>query len=192
MTWNIHGGVGPDHSHDLDRIIRLIEVHKPDIVALQEIDSRGKRGAKGPPLAYIAAAIGGHVAEAQTIVAPDGHYGHALISRWPLDGIVLHDISVGRREARYAIEATVKSPYGPVHVCAVHLGLWSYERRDQVAKLVRIAACDAPVSLMMGDFNDWRLNGPVARTLSAMLPTCTVHRTFPARLPASPARSTGL
>ena len=59
MTWNIHGGVGPDHSHDLDRIIRLIEVHKPDIVALQEIDSRGKRGAKGPPLAYIAAAIGG-------------------------------------------------------------------------------------------------------------------------------------
>jgi len=183
MTWNIHGGVGPDRSHDLDRIIELIAFHKPDIIALQEIDSRGIRGAKGPPLAYVANACGAYTAEAQTIVAPDGNYGHALISRWPLADIVLHDISVGRWERRFAIEANVETPHGAVHVSAAHLGLWFTERRRQAAKLASLAVSDKPVFILLGDFNDWRHRGPVNRTLANVLPGCAFHRTFPARWP---------
>jgi endonuclease/exonuclease/phosphatase family metal-dependent hydrolase len=183
MTWNIHGGIGPDRTHDLDRIIKLITSHKPDIVALQELDSRGGRGANGLPLAYIADAVGAHVAEARTIVAPDGHYGHALISRWPMTSVVLHDISVGKWERRYAIEANVETPHGPVHVSAAHLGLWFTERRHQAAKLARIANSTKPLSIMLGDFNDWRRRGPVERALAGVLPARTVHRTFPARWP---------
>jgi endonuclease/exonuclease/phosphatase family metal-dependent hydrolase len=34
MTWNIHGGVGPDRRFDLDRIAAVIRRHAPDILAL--------------------------------------------------------------------------------------------------------------------------------------------------------------
>ena len=85
LTWNLHAGIGPDGRYDLGRIVGLVQKHDPDIVALQEIDSRG-RGEQSP-FAFLAQALGSHAAEAKTIVAPDGYYGHALISRWPLGAI---------------------------------------------------------------------------------------------------------
>ena len=36
------------------------------------------------PLAFLTNALGEHQAVARTIVAEDGHYGHAVISRWPM------------------------------------------------------------------------------------------------------------
>jgi endonuclease/exonuclease/phosphatase family metal-dependent hydrolase len=183
MTWNIHGAVGPDRRHDLDRVVKVIKAHDPDILALQEIDARGKKSAQGMPMDYLACALRPHVAEARTVLAPDGHYGHALISRWPLSNVVLHDISHGRWERRHAIEAEVQTPCGLVHVAAVHLGLWFGERQYQAAKLARIANSNKPVSIMMGDFNDWTWRGPVGRALATALPGCALHRTFPARWP---------
>ncbi len=38
MTWNIHGGMGPDGRHDLERILSLIRRADPDVLALQEIE----------------------------------------------------------------------------------------------------------------------------------------------------------
>lgn len=183
MTWNIHGGVGPDRKHDLARIIALIESHSPDVIALQEIDSRRGRGKPVLPLDYLAEALGAHTAECRTIVSHDGHYGHAIISRWPLKNIVVHDISFGRWERRNVIEADVATPFGQVNVSAVHLGLWFAERRHQAAKLAQIAASQHPVSIMMGDFNDWMWGGPVRRALADVLPGITEHRTFPSRWP---------
>ena len=183
MTWNIHGGIGPDRRHDLARVMTLIKAHDPDVVALQEIDSRGGKSLQGLPLDYLTGAPRPHVAEARTIVAPDGHYGHALISRWPLSSVILHDISHGRWERRYAIEADVQTPRGAVHVAAVHLGLWFGERRYQAAKLARIADSAKPISIMLGDFNDWTWRGPVQRALAGALPACARHRTYPARWP---------
>ncbi len=183
MTWNIHGGVGPDRRHDLVRIVGLIKSHNPDVVALQELDSRGAKSAHGIPLDYLTGALWPYSAEARTIVAPDGHYGHALISRWPLTSVVLHDISHGRWERRYAIEANVETPAGPVHIAAVHLGLWFGERTYQASKLARIADSAKPVSVMLGDFNDWTWRGPVGRALANVLPGSAMHRTFPARWP---------
>jgi endonuclease/exonuclease/phosphatase family metal-dependent hydrolase len=37
LTWNIHSGIGPDGRYDLERVVRLVQRHEPDIVALQEI-----------------------------------------------------------------------------------------------------------------------------------------------------------
>src|SRR3546814_12837658 len=105
LTWNLHAGIGPDGRFDLDRIVTLVRHHDPDIVALQEIDSRGR--GDDSPFDMLAAALGSHAAEARTITAPDGYYGHALISRWPLHDVAVHDLSVHRREPRRAIEATV-------------------------------------------------------------------------------------
>ena len=40
MTWNIHGGIGVDGELALERIIEVIKRNEPDVVALQEVDSR--------------------------------------------------------------------------------------------------------------------------------------------------------
>src|SRR5262245_3713670 len=97
LTWNIHRGIGTDLRYDLERIIDSIRPHDPDIVALQEVDSRGK-DQTNLPLAALKQVLGSHAAEARTIVAPDGHYGHVLISRWPMHDVNIHELHVSRRE----------------------------------------------------------------------------------------------
>jgi len=183
MTWNIHGRRGPEGRSKLARAVEILKAHNPDVLALQEIDSRGCAPDAGLPLPFLAAALGSHRAEARTIVAPDGHYGHALISRWPLTNIRNHDLSVGRHENRCAIEADIVTPHGMVNISAVHLGLWFGERRWQAREMARIAASNHKVSIMLGDFNDWPWRGPVQRALEQALPACTHHRTFPAICP---------
>jgi endonuclease/exonuclease/phosphatase family metal-dependent hydrolase len=187
LTWNIHRGVGRDGRYDLLPVVELVRRHDPDIVALQEIDSRGSTDLPAAPLALLTQSLGSHVAEARTIVAPDGHYGHALISRWPLAPPILHDLSVRRREPRFAIETIAATAAGPVHLAAVHLGLRIGERRWQAAKLAEIAAGAGETSVMLGDFNDWPWFWPwrdiVRRALASALPARTFHRTYPARHP---------
>lgn len=180
LTWNVHAGVGPDGVYDLPRIAALVRRHEPDIVALQEIDSRG-RGSDA--FAYMSKALGSHAAEARTIVTPDGDYGHVLISRWPMTEIAIHDLSVTRREPRRAIETIVQTPYGPLHLASVHLGLSLRERRQQAAMLSAIAGTARQTTVMLGDFNDWFIYGTVRRALATVLPGRTKLRSFPAVWP---------
>jgi endonuclease/exonuclease/phosphatase family metal-dependent hydrolase len=182
LTWNIHKGIGSDRRYDLERIIGLVRRHKPDIVALQEVDSRG-RDPTNLPLSALKQALGSHAAEARTIVAEDGHYGHVLISRWPLETIILHDVSIGRREPRCAIDAVIQTPRGPFRAIATHLGLGMGERKRQIGKLVTLARAADPEQglVMLGDFNDW--HGEVRRALDDLLPAWSFLRTFPARRP---------
>ncbi len=183
LTWNIHKGVGLDGIYDLERIVGLVRRHEPDIVALQEVDSR--RAPDGDsPFSYLRQAFGEHCVEARAITAPDGDYGHVVISRWPLSGTVLHDISVGRREPRRAIETIVETQHGPLHFVAAHLGLAFGERRRQVGLLAEIARSAQHTSVLAGDFNDWVWRGWVNTTLLRELPARTWHRTFPSFLPA--------
>lgn len=180
FSWNIHAGIGPDRRYNLGRIIDLIRIHEPDIVALQEVDSRGRRP-EDSPLAALKLVLGSHAAEARTIAAPDGHYGHLLISRWPMQDVHLHDISVGRREPRCAIDAVIETPQGELRVIATHLGLGRGERRQQIDRLRPILTSLPQPTVMMGDFNDW--DGTVRRRLADLLPVGTAHRTFPAWRP---------
>ena len=188
LTWNIHRAIGTDLRYDLERIINHIKPHDPDIVALQEVDSRGK-DQTNLPLNALKQVLGSHAAEARTIVAPDGHYGHVLISRWPMHDINVHELHVSRRETRCAIEATIESPFGNIRVIAAHLGLRPNEIRPQLdifRPLVRGRVDDDPASmpgglLMMGDFNDW--HGRVRSSLTTLIPTHTMLKTFPSWRP---------
>lgn len=184
MSWNVHRGIGPDRRFDLGRVRDLVARHEPDILALQEIDTRGRGPECLAPLAGLAGG-NGHLARARTIVGPDGDYGHALYSRWPLTDVVIHDMSHRRREPRSAIEARVRIGNLSCHVVAVHLGLAITERWMQARRLVEIAAAgkDDDLSLMMGDFNDWFPWRPVRKSLAGAFAERTRLRSFPARRP---------
>ena len=183
LTWNIHAGIGADGCYNLDRILGLIDRHAPDVVALQEIEGRGRTEA-ARPFAILRTALGGHAAEAPTLRGPDGYYGHMLISRWPIHDTELHDVSFARREPRSVISATVAAPRGALRIFSTHFGLRIRERQWQAVRLANLVApIDGPV-LVMGDFNEWAWRGAVDRALAPILPGRTRHRSYPARRPS--------
>jgi endonuclease/exonuclease/phosphatase family metal-dependent hydrolase len=183
MTWNIHGGLGPDRRPDLRPAIGLVQRHDPDIVALQEVDSRRRNGSAERAFDVLAGALGKHSAAARVINAPDGDYGHVVISRWPLIDTRLHDISMPGREPRAAIEATVQTPFGPLHVVAVHLGLGVLERRKQAALLAALVRPEPACRTTLGDFNEWVWPHHLHRALAHLFPDRTRLKTYPAQFP---------
>ena len=183
MTWNIHGAVGRNPRFDLARVVELIRRHAPDIVALQEIDSRRAMAGGGNPFDILQQALGNHGVGAKTISTTDGEYGQALFSRWPMQSSEVRDISFQEREPRRAIRSEIATPLGPLRVIATHLGLSLGERRSQAAALLELMEGAAMTTVMLGDFNDWFWAGSVRKMLARALPGRTRHRTFPSIFP---------
>jgi endonuclease/exonuclease/phosphatase family metal-dependent hydrolase len=182
MSWNIHGGVGPDKRHDLARVLAIIQRADPDILALQEVDSRLVKGGEHP-LALFRRVLGHHGIAAAAITTADGDYGQVLLSRWPMLDQEVHDISVPGREPRRAIAAVINAHVGRLFVVATHLGLRFGERRRQCAQLAELARRSELTTVVFGDFNDWIWPGSVQNMLARHLTARTPHRTFPAFFP---------
>ncbi len=182
MTWNIHGGMGPDGRHDLERMLALVRRADPDVLALQEIDSRRASGSEHP-VAMLKRVLGHHGISAAAITTPDGDYGQVLLSRWPMTKTAVHDISVPGREPRRAITAVINAPAGDLFVLATHLGLKLVERHRQCRQMAHLVNLSALTTVVMGDFNDWMWPGSVQNVLARKLPGRTRHRTFPASFP---------
>jgi endonuclease/exonuclease/phosphatase family metal-dependent hydrolase len=183
LTWNIHGALGRNPRFDLARVVALIERWEPDIVALQEVDSRRDKGSGVNPFEFLQRELGEHGIGAKSITTADGDYGQMLISRWPMADTVIHDLSYPEREPRRAIASAIDTPHGPVRLVATHLGLSIYERRHQTRTLLDIAGQADATTIMAGDFNDWFWVGSVRRALSQRLSGCTGFRTFPSVCP---------
>ena len=183
MTWNIHGAVGRNPHFDLQKVVELIRRHAPDIVALQEIDSRRQFAAGENPFIILQDALGSHGVGAKTITTADGEYGQALISRWPMQATEVCDISYQEREPRRAIRSEIATPLGPLRVIATHLGLSLGERRSQARALLDLIGDGDMTTVALGDFNDWFWAGSVRKVLARALPGRTYHRTFPSICP---------
>jgi endonuclease/exonuclease/phosphatase family metal-dependent hydrolase len=163
-------------------MLAVIQRADPDILALQEVDSRRLKGGEHP-VALLKRVPGHHGIAAAAITTADGDYGQLLLSRWPLEDAVVHDISVPRREPRRAIAATIHAPAGRLFIVAAHLGLSFVERRRQCAQMAELADQSELTTVVLGDFNDWMWPGSVQNVLARRLPGRTNHRTFPARMP---------
>ncbi len=187
MTWNIHGFLGIDGTSDPARTASVLTRLDPDIVALQEVDSRDRGHGAFDGFAHFRSLGHSNVVEAFTISGQAGHYGHMLASRWPIAHERTYDISLDGREPRRLIDAYLELPGGPLRVITSHFGVQARERRKQIAMLRDILAgdCQTPV-VVMGDFNEWRRRGRLHRSLGRGFGTAQVPRTFPARLPLLP------
>ena len=186
LTWNVHGCVGRDGVCDPDRVARVLEAAQPDISALQEIDNRTTSAAHDP-FSYFGALFGWTTVAARTLAARDGHYGHIVLSRWPIESLGELDLSVRWREPRKAIVGAVASPAGRIVVIAAHLGLLPFERRRQFARLKeRIATIPDRPLVVLGDFNDFPGRGLAERSLCPPLTPTPELPTYPSRLPMLP------
>ncbi|WP_245429096.1 endonuclease/exonuclease/phosphatase family protein [Rhodoplanes elegans] len=183
MTWNIHGALGRNPRFDLARVLELIEHHDPDIVALQEVDSRRPHTADTETFSVIERRLGHWGLGAKTIVTADGAYGQMLLSRWKPRHSDVHDISYPEREPRRAIVADIDTPDGPARVIATHLGLSFGERRTQARALLQLIDGGPQTTVVVGDFNDWLFAGSVRAVLRGACPGRTRFRTFPSGFP---------
>ncbi|GAB4358716.1 MAG: endonuclease/exonuclease/phosphatase family protein [Kiloniellaceae bacterium] len=188
MTWNVHGCVGGDGRHDIERVGAGVRALSPDIAAFQEIDSRRRSvpGTAGAGEVYdlLRAEVGEHGHDAWAISGADGRYGQILASRFPLEDKRVHDISQPGREPRKVMSARISLPTARLRVIATHLGLGRRERRRQLAALRDIVRADlsGPV-LLLGDFNEWFWPRRTQRELFRLFHSWTRHASFPARFP---------
>lgn len=186
MTWNIHGAVGADRRCDPQRALALIARHRPDILALQEVDGRVRFRREARAFETFAAALGEHGVEARMIRKGDADhdYGHLLWSRWPFVGADVRRLPGGRVEPRGVIDAVSLTPLGPLRILAAHLGLMPADRRRQAAFIAGLTGEGAASpTIALGDFNDWRRRGAVQALLLPRLPVEVAPRTWPSRRP---------
>lgn len=158
MTYNIRHGVGMDGRLDLERIARLINEHRPDLVALQEVD-RGVARTQGRDLpGELSHLTGMTVVFGKNIDHQGGDYGNAILSRHPvLASTNLHYRMLREGEQRGLLQTTINLRGEAVSFLATHLDFRPdpAERLSNVAEIkAATAARPRQLTIIAGDFND--------------------------------------
>ncbi|NND99353.1 MAG: endonuclease [Pirellulaceae bacterium] len=160
LTYNIHHGEGVDGKLDLDRIANVIRSASPDVVFLQEVDQNAKRSDDVDQPAELAKLTGMHVVFGANIPLQGGHYGNAILSKFPItesDNVLLPNRNDG--EQRGVLTATTMLGGMPVRIYATH---FDHRRNDEEryasAKRVNELVGQQPPepALFGGDINDVR------------------------------------
>ena len=183
-TYNVHSGVGVDRRFRPERIVDVIGELHADIVALQEVLSP----VRGFDMhAHLREATGLHLVTMTTMQLAGGTFGNALLSRWPILELVEHGLTVGRREPRGAIDATIGRDARELRVIATHLGLRGAERSEQLSRLMELvkSAVEIP-TVLAGDFNMTRGRARELRAHAEHLGRSDVLATFPSIAPVLP------
>jgi endonuclease/exonuclease/phosphatase family metal-dependent hydrolase len=154
-TYNVHRwtGLNGRSRPDPSRAGVVISELRADVIALQEV-LRPFTGED--PLEAIADALGLHVAFASTRLHRRGELGNAILSRWPMAGVSVVDLSFSRMERRLAMAAQFQFEGGVVDVVATHLALGDRTRHRQVRSLLDHAHFQDGPTLLLGDMNAWR------------------------------------
>jgi len=194
LTYNIHKGIGGiDRRYQIQRVIDTVEHYHPDIVFLQEVDEGVPRSHLDRQVDTIGNSLGfDHRAFQANVKLTKGHYGNAILSRFPMRQVWDIDLTVPLKKRRRALVAKA-------HVCVdghdrvvvlsnVHLGLAGYERGIQLKRLIASqpllhARRDTP-ALIAGDFNDvWGSLGKRFLLPHGFQNASGKSRTFPAFRP---------
>ncbi|HYT48429.1 MAG TPA: endonuclease/exonuclease/phosphatase family protein [Burkholderiales bacterium] len=209
VTLNIHKGLSQFNRrmviHGLREGLRALD---PDLVFLQEVQGLNQRFAlryaASPPEAqheFLAGDRWQHV-YGRNRVYDHGHYGNAILSRFPFVSSENEDVSDHRFERRGLLHCVVSVPRWRrnLHCVCVHLSLHEGGRSRQLeaisGRLEELASRGLPI-IIAGDFNDWRhrasailerrlgmsevslaRHGRAARTYPSMLPVLRLDRIY--------------
>lgn len=183
-SYNIHRCRGLDRRNDPERIARVIEEIDPDVIGLQEVESRFGTSLDIHQLNYLAEETGMQAVAGSTVLREDSHYGNALLTRHRVCEVRTLDVTISRREPRAILDVDLDVGGLKLRVLVTHLGLGSRERRRQTRKLLEAVAAhpDEPV-VILSDFNEWLPWRKPLRWMHALLGRQPVLNTFPAAWP---------
>ena len=191
MSYNVHACLGTDGRISPRRIARVIAQANPDIVALQELDA-GKPRSRGEDQADLIAKLAGyHQVFCPSVVAGAEHYGHAVLSRAPMDIVKAAPLPSRRNvfwnETRTALWSRIDFGDAKINVVTTHLGLGSRERKEQMAALLGQDWLGALLSeepvILCGDFNCLPGSPPHRMATARMRDVTSGLRTFSSARP---------
>jgi endonuclease/exonuclease/phosphatase family metal-dependent hydrolase len=181
-SWNLHRCIGNDGVQSVQRCAAVLQEINADLMVLQEVESHP--GREYDALEALARATASQAIAGMTMKHEDSDYGNAILTRLPHKAIRRHDISVNRREPRGALDIDMDIDDIQVQVVATHLGLRTRERHQQVQHLLSIInAVDRDITILAGDFNEWRFWGRSLHGLIRHFETVPYHRSWPSRFP---------
>ena len=159
LSYNIHHGEGVDRMLDLERIAKVILSVNPDVVALQEVDQNVMRTASVDQPAELARLTKMDVVFGANIELQGGHYGNAVLSRYPIARHKNHLLpNIENSEQRGVIETEIKFPRTDqtILMLATHLDYRPDDReRLASAKVINELISRHPqrLALLAGDLN---------------------------------------
>ncbi len=181
-TYNIHRCIGRDGIANPRRIAGVLQALNADLVALQELAFNP--GASGNVLQILAEAVDARAIAGPTLLDAGGRYGNAVLSRIAPREVRRMDISVPGREPRGVLQVVLETSAISVAVLATHLGLSIEERRRQMVRIALLLEKQAAeVTVLLGDFNEWRPWGRSLRSLKRGFAPGAAPPTFPSRRP---------
>jgi len=184
VSYNIHECVGGDGRRDPERIALVLREIDADVIGLQEVDARPGMTTASMQMQYLASMLNLHSVAGPTLQREHGHYGNALLTRWPVLDVRHVDLTVYRREPRGAIDADLDVDGAVVRVIVTHLGLLPGERRTQVRRLLDVLGrAHSDAVILLGDINEWFAVGRPLRWLHARMGRSAGVATFPAARP---------
>jgi endonuclease/exonuclease/phosphatase family metal-dependent hydrolase len=156
ITYNIHRGIGGDHKLSPERISDVIAAHRPDIVALQEVDCGQVR-----PALYDQAALIAERLKFPEVWIERERCGNAILSRYPMKRVKaggLHRVRRWHSLARRGVLWVEVAAFGThIQIFTTHLGLTPASRLNQARILAGPDWLDSPDCrppvILCGDFN---------------------------------------
>ncbi|RMH69222.1 MAG: EEP domain-containing protein [Gemmatimonadetes bacterium] len=202
LTLNIHKGFSSFNRRFVLRDLRdALHTTQADIIFLQEVTGSNRRKSsqhadwQEPQHLFLADALDVEAVYGKNAVHRYGHYGNAILSRFPILRWENIDISAHPSEKRGMLHSEIAVPGidQPVHAFCVHLGLLKPFRRKQYLWIRHYISThlppEAPV-IVAGDFNDWNCEADhhLAQPLNLVEVSKDLHgrhaRTFPSFYPA--------
>lgn len=163
VSYNIKRGLGNDGKTDLKRTAAVLKKLKPDFVGLQEVDKDVRRSGKIDQAAKLARELKMNYIFAPFMDYQGGHYGLAVLSRYPIGNVTVVDLPKGN-EPRVALAVEVELPdESKLMLVNLHFD-WVEDdtyRFAQATKLKEYLDRLKIPYILLGDFND----GPESRTV---------------------------
>ncbi len=175
VTYNIHHGVGNDSCADapaplegadcglnLQRVAEVLKRHRPDIVALQEVDRNWLRSAGSDQPAVFAHVLGMYACYGANLNLPpdlpggrNREYGNLILSRFPITGCrnLPQPKATPEAEQRGLLLARINVDGHTLQLANTHLHTKPEDRMLQAKSIHEaLRAIDAPI-ILMGDLN---------------------------------------
>ncbi len=198
LTYNIHKCIGGvDRRYRPERVTDTIAHYDPDVVMLQEVDENAKRSLRHRQVDVLGETLGlRHRTWFPNVdVRGGGHYGNAILSKFPLTQTNNIDLTIPPRKRRSVLHARYRVRVGrrgkhtrTVHVYNMHLGLSGGERKVQLRKFLDshpfVGLHHRTPIIVAGDFNDvWGTLGKGLLEPAGFRGYGKPLRTFPAYAP---------
>lgn len=194
ITYNIHKGIGGlDRRYRPQRIVEVLQRYEADIVLLQEVDDQVPRSSCDCQVELFADALNfKHYAFQRNVRLTRGHYGNAILSRFPLADVQHVNLTIPLKKRRRALLAHChirhEGHQRSMLITNLHLGLSGLERRIQLRRvldsdMVRNTHHQTPM-IIGGDYNDvWSSMGRIMQP-EGFASAGGQIMTYPAALPA--------